>query len=51
MDKKSSGGSKTTVRYRDSGNGQCITEKRAKRRSKKTVVRERVPKPGYGDTK
>lgn len=44
-------GSKTTVRYRDAGNGQFITERKANRGVPNTVVRERVPNPGYGDTK
>ena len=34
----------------DSGNGQFITVKEAKGRPTTTTV-ERVPKPGYGDTK
>jgi hypothetical protein len=41
---------KTTPRGRDSGNGQFITVKEAKGRPTTTTV-ERVPKPGYGDTK
>lgn len=41
---------KTTPRGRDSGNGQFITVEEAKRRPATTTV-ERVPKPGYGDTK
>jgi len=48
---KRSGGSKTTIRYRDAGNGKFLTESAAKRRPPKNVVRERVPKPGFGDTK
>ena len=51
MARKSGGGSKTTIRYRDAGNGQFLTEGQAKRRSPAKVVRERVPKPGYGDTR
>lgn len=43
--------SKTTVKYRDAGSGEFITERTAKQRSPNTVIRERVPKPGYGDTK
>lgn len=42
--------SKTTPRGRDSGNGQFVTVKEAKSRPTTTTV-ERVPKPGYGDTK
>jgi len=51
MIKKSSGSSKTSIRYRSAGNGRFMTEQQAKRRSSNTVIRERVPKPGYGDTK
>jgi hypothetical protein len=51
MGKKTGSGSKTTVRYRGAGSGHFITETQAKRRSPEKVVRERVPKPGYGDTK
>jgi len=32
---KESGGSKTTVRFRDAGNGQFLKESQAKRRSHK----------------
>ena len=35
---------------RDSKTGQFITVKEAERRPRTTTV-ERVPKPGYGDTK
>ncbi len=35
---------------RDSGNGQFITVKEAKENPRETTV-ERIPKPGYGDTK
>jgi hypothetical protein len=42
--------SKTTPRGRDSGSGQFIPVKVAKSHPKTTTV-ERVPKPGYGDTK
>ncbi|MCU7921353.1 MAG: hypothetical protein KZQ88_01470 [Candidatus Thiodiazotropha sp. (ex Dulcina madagascariensis)] len=48
MKKKSN--SRTTVRYRDANNGQFLTEQKAKKRPKSIVIRERVPKPGYGDT-
>ena len=43
-------GSKTTPRGRDAGTGQFTTVKEAKDHPKTHVV-ERVPKPGYGDTK
>jgi hypothetical protein len=45
-----SGGSKTTLRGRDARDGQFTTVKQA-REHKSTHVVERVPKPGYGDTK
>jgi hypothetical protein len=35
---------------RDSGNGRFIPVEEAKERPRETTV-ERVPKPGYGDTK
>jgi hypothetical protein len=41
---------KTVDRGRDSGNGQFIKVEEAKRRPSTTTI-ERVPKPGYGDTK
>ena len=50
MAKKPSG-SKTTVRFRDAGSGQFVKETKANRMKPENVVRERVPKPGYGDTK
>jgi hypothetical protein len=43
-------GGKTTPRGRDSSSGQFIPVKDAIRRPSTTTV-ERVPKPGYGDTK
>ena len=43
-------GSKTTPRGRDADTGQFTTVKVAKDHPKTHVV-ERVPKPGYGDTK
>jgi hypothetical protein len=43
-------GSKTTPRGRDADSGQFTTVKEAKDHPKTHVV-ERVPKPGYGDTK
>lgn len=42
--------SKTTLKGRDSRNGQFIPVKEARERPSTTQV-ERVPKPGYGDTK
>ena len=42
--------SKTTPRGRDADTGQFTTVKEAKDHPKTHVV-ERVPKPGYGDTK
>ncbi len=41
---------KTVDRGRDSGNGQFITVKEAEHKPSTTTI-ERVPKPGYGDTK
>ena len=43
-------GSKTTPRGRDAESGQFTTVKEAKDHPRTHVV-ERVPKPGYGDTK
>ena len=43
--------SKTTTRYRDAGNGRFLTDRQGERKPDNQVVRERVPKPGYGDTK
>lgn len=51
MASKSGGGSKTTTRYRDAGSGRFLTDRQGERRNPNTVVRERVPKPGHGDTK
>lgn len=42
--------SKTVKHGRDSGTGKFITVKEAEKRPKTTTI-ERVPKPGYGDTK
>ena len=42
--------SKTTLRYRDAGTGRFLTDKQGERKPKNRVVRERVPKPGFGDT-
>ena len=52
MTKRSSGGSrgKTSLRGRDASSGQFITVEEARARPRTTTV-ERVPKPGYGDTK
>jgi hypothetical protein len=41
---------KTFDAGRDSGTGQFITKEEAERRPKETTI-ERVPKPGFGDTK
>jgi hypothetical protein len=45
-----SGESRTTLRGRDAKDGQFTTVKHAREHSRDHVV-ERVPKPGYGDTK
>lgn len=42
--------SKTVTRGRDAGTGRFIPVEKARRQPNKSVV-ERVPKPGYGDTK
>jgi hypothetical protein len=42
--------SRTSLRGRDAGTGQFTTVKEA-RDNPKTHVVERVPKPGYGDTR
>lgn len=44
------GNLKTHKEGRDSRNGQFISVKEAQRRPNTTTV-ERVPNPGYGDTK
>jgi hypothetical protein len=49
MPKKSSP-SKTTLRYRDAKTGRLLTDQQGQRRDPAKVVRERIPKPGYGDT-
>lgn len=41
---------KTRPAYRDSGNGQFITENQANRRNPNNWQKERVPLPGRGDT-
>lgn len=43
-------GSKTSLRGRDAKTGEFIKVEEARKRPNTTVV-ERVPKPGYGDTK
>ena len=45
-----SGGSRTTTHGRDARTGEFTTVKEAKQHPNTHVV-ERVPKPGYGDTK
>ena len=47
---KPSSGSRTTPRGRDAKDGQFTTVKEAREHPRTHVV-ERVPKPGYGDTK
>jgi hypothetical protein len=42
--------SKTSLRGRNADNGRFTTVKRARKHPKTHIV-ERVPKPGYGDTK
>lgn len=42
--------SKTSLRGRDAKTGHFIPVEQARRQPEKTVV-ERIPKPGYGDTK
>lgn len=42
--------SKTTLRGRDAKTGEFIPVEEARQRPSTTTV-ERVPKPGYGDTK
>jgi hypothetical protein len=42
---------KTHDQYRHAGTGRFISEQEAKRLPKDEVVKERVPNPGYGDTK
>lgn len=42
--------SRTSLRGRDAGNGQFTTVKVARQHPRDHIV-ERVPKPGYGDTK
>jgi hypothetical protein len=43
-------GSRTTPHGRNAGTGRFTTVKKAQQNPKTHVV-ERVPKPGYGDTK
>lgn len=40
----------TTTRFRSAEDGKFLTEKKAKKLPKGEVVKEQVPKPGYGDT-
>lgn len=42
--------SKTTLKGRDSGTGRFMPVEKARNHPNTTTV-ERVPKPGYGDTK
>jgi hypothetical protein len=42
---------RTVTRNRDAGDGRFLTDRQAARKPANEVVRERVPKPGYGDTK
>jgi len=42
--------SRTTLRGRDAGTGKFTTVEKARQQPNTHVV-ERVPKPGYGDTK
>jgi len=46
----SSRDSRTSLRGRDARTGEFISVKEARQRPRTTTV-ERVPKPGYGDTK
>ena len=46
----SSNRGKTSLRGRDAKTGEFLTVKEARQRPNTTTV-ERVPKPGYGDTK
>ena len=48
--KSSGGGSRTRTQYRSAKDGRFKTEKQAARMKPENVVKERVPKPGYGDT-
>lgn len=41
---------KSHEQFRNAGNGQFITEKKADRMNPNNVVKERVPNPGHGDT-
>lgn len=48
---KSSGSSRTHESYRSAKTGRFVPEGRAKQMNPANVVKERVPNPGYGDTK
>ena len=41
---------RTVIRERDAGNGRFVKDGTHERRPNQTV-RERVPKPGFGDTR
>jgi hypothetical protein len=41
---------KTVTRYRDAKTGRLLTDQKGKQMPPEKVVRERVPKKGYGDT-
>jgi len=43
--------SKTVTRYRDAKTGRLLTDRQGQAKPPSQVVRERVPKKGYGDTK
>lgn len=42
--------SKTTLRYRDTTTGRLLPDRIGQIMPKPLVVRERMPKPGHGDT-
>lgn len=44
-------GTRTVLKPRDAKTGEFLTKKEAERLPDSRVVWERVPKPGYGDTK
>lgn len=44
-------GKKTHTVYRRADNGQLITKRKAEQLPPSKVVKERMPNPGYGDTK
>lgn len=49
--RKKSGGLKTTPRYRDAKTERFLTDRQGGSRDPAKVVRERVPRPGHGDTR